>query len=52
MAYQMKGDVPAAKQTLQSFLLPYPSELMMAYPVSLLVNNPRHDDPRCVEPLT
>lgn len=22
-----------------------------AYPVSTFVNNPRHDDPRCVEPL-
>ena len=30
---------------------PYPPEAMVALPVNPLVNNPAHDDPRCVEPL-
>jgi putative SOS response-associated peptidase YedK len=35
---------------LREILKPYPSERMIAYPVSAAVNNPRHDDARCVEP--
>ena len=30
---------------------PFPPEAMAAFPVSPVVNNPAHDDPRCVEPL-
>ncbi len=30
---------------------PCPAELLDAYPVSTYVNNPAHDDPRCIEPL-
>ena len=30
---------------------PYPSAAMAAFRVSSLVNNPAHDDPRCIEPL-
>lgn len=31
--------------------LPYPAELMTAYPVSTRVNSPRHDDAACIVPL-
>jgi putative SOS response-associated peptidase YedK len=37
--------------SLQALLRPYPSEELLAYPVSTLVNNPRHDAPDCLEPL-
>ncbi len=36
---------------LRRLLGPYPPEDMAAYPVSLRVNNPRNDDPACIEPL-
>jgi putative SOS response-associated peptidase YedK len=36
---------------LSSLLGPYPAELMTAFPVSMLVNNPRNDLPQCVAPL-
>ena len=36
---------------LEPLLVPYTSEAMVAWPVSTLVNNPRADDPNCVEPL-
>ncbi len=39
------------KVELQKLLQPYPSEAMTAYPVSLLVNNPKNEDPECVAPL-
>lgn len=38
--------------TLQPLLHPYPSEGMVAWPVSPRVNNPRHDDPACRAPVT
>jgi putative SOS response-associated peptidase YedK len=43
---------PANQDTasLQDLLRPYPAGRMRCYPVSTWVNNPRHDDPRCVEP--
>src|SRR5437879_1606290 len=34
-----------------SFLRPYPPDEMTWYPVNLRVNNPKHDDPLCIEPL-
>jgi putative SOS response-associated peptidase YedK len=34
-----------------ALLGPYPPEDMAAFPVSLRVNNPRNDDPECIEPL-
>jgi putative SOS response-associated peptidase YedK len=37
---------------LKTLLAPYPSEELTAYPVSTLVNNPRHDAPQCLEPIT
>ncbi len=51
-AYQSWLD-PAEKQPdqLSALLQPYPAELMAAYPVSTLVNNPRNDLPQCVAPL-
>lgn len=36
---------------LNSFLRPYPSEDLTAYPVSTLVNSPRNDVRQCLEPL-
>jgi putative SOS response-associated peptidase YedK len=35
-------------EMLQPLLRPYPSEAMVAYPVSTLVNNARNDDPQCL----
>jgi putative SOS response-associated peptidase YedK len=31
---------------------PNPSTALTAYPVSTLVNNPRHDTPQCLEPVS
>jgi len=39
------------KNALRPFLKPYPSERMVAYPVSTYVNKPGHDDPACIVPL-
>lgn len=36
---------------LMSFLKPYPSEAMEAYPVSTMVNSPQNDSPDCVLPI-
>ena len=33
---------------LRSLLQPYEAENMEAYPVSLMVNNPRNDHPNCL----
>jgi|CXWL01.1.fsa_nt_gi putative SOS response-associated peptidase YedK len=38
-------------ELLKALLRPYPSEELMAYAVSTLVNNPRHDAPQCLEPV-
>jgi putative SOS response-associated peptidase YedK len=38
-------------ERLNTLLRPFPSEEMEAYPVSLLVNNPRNDQPECVLPI-
>jgi putative SOS response-associated peptidase YedK len=43
-------DVQDAKR-LEPLLVPYTSEVMGAYPVRTLVNNPKADDPRCIEPM-
>ncbi len=37
-------------ERLQPLLRPYPSEEMVAYPVSTRVNNPANDEPGCIEP--
>jgi putative SOS response-associated peptidase YedK len=39
-------------ELLQPLLCPYDAELMSSYPVSLEVNNPRHDRPDCIEPIS
>ena len=39
-------------EPLKAFLRPYPSEELTVYPVSTLVNNPRHDAPQCLEPVS
>jgi len=39
-------------ESLMALLRPYPSEELTAYPVSTLVNNPRHDAPQCLEPVS
>ena len=36
---------------LQQLLVPYPAELMKAFPVSTLVNNSSNNDPQCIEPV-
>ncbi|WP_066381475.1 MULTISPECIES: SOS response-associated peptidase [unclassified Anabaena] len=38
-------------QALQSLLSPYPATAMTAYPVSKLVNSPKHNSPECIIPL-
>jgi class 3 adenylate cyclase len=43
-------DVQDAKR-LEPLLVPYTSDVMAAYPVSTLVNNPNVDEPKCIEPL-
>jgi putative SOS response-associated peptidase YedK len=35
-------------EALKALLRPYPSEDMTAYPVSTYVNNPRHEDAKCL----
>jgi len=44
---------PDAKDAghLQSLLVPYPAEGIMAWKVGTQVNNPRHEGPDCIEPL-
>jgi putative SOS response-associated peptidase YedK len=42
-------DVQDSKK-LEQLLVPYTGEAMAAWPVSTRVNNPKADDPRCVEP--
>ena len=36
---------------LSGFLVPYPAEEMIAYPVSKAVNSPQNDTPECIRPL-
>jgi len=38
-------------RTLDYLLHPYPASEMETYPVSRHVNNPRNDDPACIEPI-
>jgi putative SOS response-associated peptidase YedK len=41
---------PQKPELLQALLRPYPPGEMTGFPVSPLVNNPRNNSPRCVEP--
>jgi putative SOS response-associated peptidase YedK len=38
------------EEKLKELLRPYPSEEMLAYPVSTIVNDPRNDVPKCIGP--
>jgi putative SOS response-associated peptidase YedK len=38
-------------ERLQRMPVPYPARVMALYPVSTRVNNPRFDDPQCIEPV-
>lgn len=49
-AYDAWLDRKTPVGSLQALLKPYDSDEMGAYPVSTLVNNPRHDDPQVIEP--
>jgi putative SOS response-associated peptidase YedK len=40
------------RDEIHHLLQPFPSDLMNHYPVSTHVNNPRNEDPRCIEPLS
>ncbi len=42
-------DPKTGPQELLAMVKPYPKEKMTAYPVSSLVNSPRHNGPECVE---
>ncbi len=39
------------KESLLALLKPYPQDVMIAIPVSTLVNSPRNEDLCCVNPL-
>ena len=50
-AYDLWLDAEVRRsEWLRPLLRPYPEGEMSAHAVSLLVNSPSHDDPRCVEP--
>ena len=38
-------------EPLQQLLHPYPTEAMTAYPVSTIVNSPKHNTPECIMPI-
>jgi putative SOS response-associated peptidase YedK len=38
-------------ESLNHWLIPYPSEKMEAFPVSRVVNSPQNDVPECIQPL-
>jgi len=40
-----------SKEDLGHLLKPYPSEEMIQFPVSRIVNSPAYDSPECIEPL-
>jgi len=50
-SYDQWLDLNAQAEPLKTLLRPYPSEELRAYPVSTLVNNPRHNVPQCLEPV-
>jgi putative SOS response-associated peptidase YedK len=46
----LDAEKTAAEEAL-ALLKPAPSEVLVAEPVGTHVNNPKHDDPRCIAPL-
>jgi putative SOS response-associated peptidase YedK len=45
-------DKATAPEDVQSMLRQYPAEGMESFPVNTLVNNPRNESPKCVEPMS
>jgi putative SOS response-associated peptidase YedK len=45
-------DPETEAHVLKAMLTPLPDDWMIAHPVSKLVNNPRNESPRCVEPVS
>lgn len=45
-------DRETPRRELEEMLRPFPSDLITAYEVSPIVNNPRNDSPECIAPLT
>jgi putative SOS response-associated peptidase YedK len=45
------GEEPAAPEELKALLAPYPSEGMIAWPVSRLVGDVRNNDPSLIQPI-
>ena len=43
--------ITEAKQ-LEALYAPFPADLLQAIPISTNINNPRHDSPDCLEPLS
>lgn len=43
---------PGAASDGRTLLRPFPADHLEAYPVSTLINSPRNDDPRLLDPLT
>jgi putative SOS response-associated peptidase YedK len=48
-AWLREGEAP--RDEMSALLKPFPPGEMEAFPISTLVNNPRHDSPECIEPL-
>ena len=46
------GEEPADAPSLKVLLAPYPSEEMIAWPVSPRVGNVKNNDPSLIEPIT
>ena len=45
------GEEPADGRRLKAMLVPYPSEKMVAWPVSTRVGNVKNNDPSLIEPI-
>ena len=45
------GEEPAVAPKLKALLAPYPSEEMVAWPVSPRVGNVKNNDPSLIEPI-
>ena len=49
--YSMWLDPGPSPQDALHLMRPYPAQMMEAYPVSTAVNNPRNENPQCIEPI-
>jgi putative SOS response-associated peptidase YedK len=45
------GEAEASLDELHSLLVPYPAELMRAYPIGAAVGNVKNDEPKLMEPI-